>query len=417
MQGPFSRFKSAVPKGQVVQKTDELEKSTEQTPRKNPQDTKCAYFWNSICIRTNGRLVPCCMYDDMEEAPNLKDFSGHIEQAYNSRLFKDMRRKSLNGEGVVGCGNCYFREKATGKSMRKRANEDWSESYNDDVSSLKNVISAEFFVGNVCNLKCNMCDPKFSNLLAKDHFKLGLVDSELTQPFENDYRETVKNLPNLKRIKFVGGEPLVNKAHWELLASIPSEQASQMCLEYATNCTIFPNQQQLKIWEKFKGLEIFLSIDGMGKTTEYIRFPSKWSKVEENAKKYSALLKDKQNCTLGINCVVSIYNISDLRRFVEWSQKNLPNLVDPHGNSTLIFSNLLHPEHLSIINLPDSVKRELLDLYPDDEIYSYVRSFLTEPGEPSKLKGLKNHTYNFDRIRGITFKDYIPEIAPMLNDL
>jgi hypothetical protein len=155
----------------------------------------------------------------------------------------------------------------------------------------------------------------------------------------------------------------------------------------------------------------------MGSTTEYIRYPSKWNKIQENAKKYDALLLDKPQSFLGLNCVVSVYNIFNLTEFVNWCEANLKGLYDLYGNSTLIFSCLVYPEHLNIKHLPQSVKNELLDRYPSNEIFSYIRGFLEEPGEPEKLKKFKTHTENFDRIRKISYMNYIPELEPLMTQI
>lgn len=382
---------------------------------KDINKTICSYLWSSLCVRTNGRLVPCCIYDDMAPAPHLSEYNNDIESTYNSALYTEMRDKVLKGEPVKGCESCYFREKETGKSLRLKANDEWSEAFNSNISPLKNVTYLEIFVGNKCNLKCLMCSPSLSSALASDYVKLGMASEEKIKPFENDYREMVSKLESLNKLKFVGGEPLMNSAHWELLESIPAERAQKITLEYATNCTFFPNEEQIKLWEKFKSLEIFLSIDGFEKVNEYIRYPSKWNKVEENAKKFKSLIDANSKSVFGINSVVSNYNIFKLDELTDWAYQNLGDFLDNSGHTTFFLSCLTYPDYLNIKNLPVSVKKQLLEKYPDEPHYSFVRSFLQSEGNEDSLKELIHMTTKFDSLRKIDYKEYIPSIEPIIH--
>ena len=48
--------------------------------------------------------------------------------------------------------------------------------------------------------------------------------------------------------------------------------AKDITLAYNTNGSIFP-QDKIELWEQFKKVEIFVSIDDISERFEYIRFP------------------------------------------------------------------------------------------------------------------------------------------------
>lgn len=375
--------------------------------------TICSYFWTSLCVRPQGRLTPCCAFHngDLPVAqfqPNLVD----LEASYNVPFFQQLRVNALQGKENKGCAECYFREKESGRSLRLRANQDGA-LYDSSVGRLDQVTYVELFIGNRCNLKCVMCSPELSSSLAHDYVKLGLLEEQKAVPYENSYLDLVSHLKNLRRIKFVGGEPLMHKTHWELLESIPADQARHMTIEYATNCTFFPTEAQINTWNKFSDIEIYLSIDGYGLVNEYIRFPSKWERVEKNAKLFKQYLSENPKNVLGVNSVVSLFNIFNLAELVDWVREDLFQ-VSPKGKEpNHLLARLEDPDHMSIRHLPLSFKQDLLLQYPDTPLYGFIRGYLQTPGDVGVLDEWRKSVQQFDALRKIHWRDYIPQMAAL----
>ena len=61
-------------------------------------------------------------------------------------------------------------------------------------------------------------------------------------------------------------------------------------LQIFTNLQLF-NDRIVKLLEPFRYIDFILSIDGIGDTYEYIRYPGKWSRIEE----YSRLLVGEED--------------------------------------------------------------------------------------------------------------------------
>lgn len=59
-----------------------------------------------------------------------------------------------------------------------------------------------------------------------------------------------------------------------------------MKIEYNSNITYIPNKA-LDIWQHFEKICIGVSLDGINKINNYIRYPSKWEKAFNSLRKYT----------------------------------------------------------------------------------------------------------------------------------
>ena len=60
-------------------------------------------------------------------------------------------------------------------------------------------------------------------------------------------------------------------------------------VKYATNLSIFPNDETIELWKKFKKVILNVSIDGVGEKFEYVRWPLQWHQIDNNLKKLKQL--------------------------------------------------------------------------------------------------------------------------------
>ena len=158
-----------------------------------------------------------------------------------------------------------------------------------------------------------------------------------------------------------------------------------------------------------------MSIDGLGQVNEYIRFPSRWNIIEKNAKKIKQFLDEKPENVFGINSAITIYNVFELDRLTSWAHEQFGALTDDGGNNAFFLSCAVHPEYMNIQHLPPDIKRELLDKYPDNRHYAFVRATLKTEGNPSKMSVFKEKTMAFDRVRNISYLNYVPSIQRVMD--
>jgi MoaA/NifB/PqqE/SkfB family radical SAM enzyme len=150
--------------------------------------TFCAYGFSHINIRPDGRTSLCCRAQE-NIAVNGRDLSLHHEtfqEIWNSTYMRDARRRMIYGEPVAACAGCYRTEQEGGKSLRDHANS-WENIASifgtenlDEVYGVGEEIVSEngglapppsslhFWLGNLCNLKCRMCNAEFSSQIAAD---------------------------------------------------------------------------------------------------------------------------------------------------------------------------------------------------------------------------------------------------------
>ena len=149
----------------------------------------CPEVYNQLQIDMQGELRICCLtsdagllYDSDGKAMNVKTHS--ITDALNSNEHKQHRLELSNNIKPTRCSNCYNWEKH-GSSRRNKfiqysknsklpdyvkAEEAYSITSADgsiDTSTTK-LLNLDIRFGNLCNLKCIMCDPGNSSLWYDD---------------------------------------------------------------------------------------------------------------------------------------------------------------------------------------------------------------------------------------------------------
>jgi len=257
-------------------------------------------------INTNGVLQyqPCCYVPPKGPVNSKKDLE----------LIQESFVKDIKDNKEKHCNECLKRETFNYElSLRKKANQFIPEEANENDAYI-----LEFQLDTTCNAACVICTPNLSSLWRKE---LGILKTEK----KIDYKSVLSlvNLTNLKQIKFVGGEPLLGNIHTDILKEIPYPE--KVTVGYHTNGSIFPNNNVLDIWKKFKEVKVIVSIDGIDECFEYIRWPLKWEKVKNNIFKML-----DQDLKIVINCTINPLNSFYFDNLEEWANTyNIPISVSP----------------------------------------------------------------------------------------
>ena len=93
-----------------------------------------------------------------------------------------------------------------------------------------------------------------------------------------------------------------------------------MMVKYQTNMTVtsFENVKITKFIPKFMNFEFTVSLDGMGKTVEYVRRRCNWEEIVRNIKE----VKQFPNVTVNINGAISFLSVLRFYELLEWIDKN-----------------------------------------------------------------------------------------------
>ena len=248
----------------------------------------CKAPFKSLVIDTDGSLLPCCEF--MSHETNISKYKIHEFKKY----WKDttLKQQMINGEVNKGCVYCISKENNPGLSgLRIRNNQLFKESYeilkdnNDhDIGHL------ELRLGNFCNLKCTMCGPYASSTWSaeanknEEKFKEYNIKYLKTETWYEDEKNRELIFSILKKcisVNFGGGEPFMNPHINDFLNAINLDTK----VDIVTNGTKLPDST-LDILQKFKNMNIYLSVDGIGPHNNYIRSGSKWEDIEKNIKRY-----------------------------------------------------------------------------------------------------------------------------------
>lgn len=385
-------------------------------------DTWCSALWTHQFISPGGQVKPCCRY-------KLNDKHSHLHNATLGDIFwgqsMDLMRRSLwKGERLEGCQRCYEEEESQkGKSLRQIYNslEFLPPERNlQDQPSLKWI---ELALSNECNLKCRMCDSRYSSFWFDEEKRVFGQTWSQEKRLELNLDQILPYLGEVVHIKFTGGEPLMIKNHYKLLEHIVnSGRASDIYLNYSTNCTIFPSTRLKGLWKKFKRIELALSIDALGEKVEYIRHPSKWSQIESVAKELLSL-HNEVNCKVGLRSTVSLLNIYELPWLFDWWGEIYSKYYQSDFSQKSWFNptHLTYPRFLDARVLPENFKKKVIEHLLKfrghekmvSSIHHFVR-FISSQDLSSHLPEFIQFTKKLDQSRKESFDKVFPHFKGLL---
>lgn len=436
----------------------------------NPK-TFCILPFIHIQVKPNGQIKPCCRFDFVHEDyinrdwilgkdDNYHTFNRYnisngtaLTEAMTSDLWNDIRKKMLNGDRVSGCRKCYAEESVNSSSMRIHENYLRNDNVQDrlvnDTADLK-IKYLEMTFGNYCNLKCRTCAGDLSSTWHEEE--------ELIANFYPGRYSSIKilNIPfnwkpedfmHIEEIKFTGGEPMIHPDFIKLLDMlIDIDMSKKISLDVFTNCSWNPGEKFLNRLDKFRQVNISLSVDGIGNTNDYIRTPSKWETVDKVVDSW--LLQESKNADkfrITWNPTINIYNILEIYEMILWwdnkqnlhfPESNWPhldgkNLNDdqPVSGLKLIFNILQDPKYLSINNLPTSIKKivehkikliferyELLSTNGNSKKEIFIKKLNAIKGalnaslDDAMLNLFADYTADLDRLRNQSLQHSIPNL-------
>lgn len=261
----------------------------------------CVLPFNSVSIAPWGGLRPCCNAYNSSFGINIKDLS--LIEIINNTQITSLRNSFLADSQDSACDRCWQIENIGNRSFRHVANN--NESYGlksiipikkENKISFEDIQYLDITLGNKCNLACRMCHPYSSSLLAKQLIDLELYSGDVLLDFSRDTKDKILDLisisVNLNTIYLLGGEPLINEFHDEIIELlIKTDRAKNISIHYSTNLQI-DIEKYLDMWARFKFVDLNISIDGSYQTYEYIRWPGKWEKVFKNLKRACEFRKE-----------------------------------------------------------------------------------------------------------------------------
>jgi hypothetical protein len=412
-------------------------------------DTFCVLPWIHLFADERGVIHPCCFSHrtpvlDPAGTPYGVDQPGAVDAAWNAPVMRTIRKAMVRGERPAACAECFAVEDSGGTSYRHHENEEFGsllpglirDARADGTAPLR-LRYVDLRLGNVCNLRCRMCSPQASRLLADEFREIRRLAPD--NPWLAAVRrldwfadpvvwETLaRHLPSLDRLHFAGGEPLVIREGFAFLRRVvESGEAGHITLTYNTNVTVLP-PEAYEYWPHFKGIQIIASLDGFDAVNHYIRYPARWDAIDAVL---TTLERDRERLgvtNIAFHATVQVYNVLRLTELFDYLLGRC-TFATPYPRMDLVQN---WPE-LDIQILPGPLKAlatERLDAFkarlrterPDDpalapffgDIDAVVR-YLHAAHRSHRIPQFRRTTAIYDARRGQRLADVVPELAPLM---
>tara|TARA_B100000809_G_C15090532_1_gene513044 strand:- start:47 stop:1426 length:1380 start_codon:yes stop_codon:yes gene_type:complete len=386
--------------------TPELENLVSTLPEKN-RHVYCPVAWHEQMIESNGAIRLCCLAGDTiknDDGTEANVNVDSLDEIWNNKHMQEIRQKMLDGIPLDMCNPCYQHEENNGYSNRENELEEMLENKGDfpvDIIVKEKPDYYDVRFGNLCNMKCITCGPQYSSEHYEEYIKIyndikvetrnneKQIDSEMTKLGEYchvghvmtaDEMDVIKQnkgdydwpqndkvfdsileqitTSNTQKLYITGGEPTLSAANLKLLTElVDNGQSKNITLWMNTNMTNV-NENFWNLVAQFKYIKVMMSIDGIGDTFEYIRYPGQWKQIDKNIHKLINFVDSvaPHKFELQLAPVIQLLNLLNLEDIIEYFIK----IVNSADCTINFCPNVLRgPDYYRIINANYNIKQEI----------------------------------------------------------
>jgi organic radical activating enzyme len=428
-------------------------KATKTIPGQPPEDKSilqqakdkdiwfCTIPFTQVYNEISGKYRACCFGKDAEHETikntTLKEWM--VDSEYMNSIRKEMLDPKTDFKAVNDiCRRCRSDEDKYGRSRRTNClkihtnDKEFWDNIQKNVELYKasgkwafdeRILEIQLKVfGSECNLDCFMCvhansttrqrvaekgvwnDAVFGERgkVREDYMKLVMADKT-----EGVTEQVLELLPYVRSIKVIGGEPLIMKKHYELLEKvIESGHAKHIYLKYQTNLTKTKKGRHniFNYIPHFKNVSMVASVDGIGKTIEYMRRRTEWEEVVENIE----MCRQHPNVVVDFNGLVSNLSVMRFYEVIDWCKDN--PVIDQ-----LNWAMIDKPKHLRPNNLPEKIKKSLIPKYKD---WPDIVAALERPADPDvDLQNVFDYMLKADKFyEGTKWESHLFDVFPELEE-
>lgn len=427
--------------------------------RNDPNNGFCALPFVQYSTYNGGRYRLCCMAKEPQDIgkPDVNQEELGISGTWNHEYIRDVRQRMAAGEWLPECVECERLERNGIVSSRQWENEVWEDVVEEVIEQastnewhVEQPLQFDFRLGNLCNLKCQMCNHEASHLVSVERGQmieqgLGLQHQDWTDDNIADKKLALlqpgiewesfeKMLPKAQKIKMIGGEPTVSPDMFKLLdMATEMDVAKNIELSFYTNITNMQDKW-LEQLGQFKKVIVNCSLEGSGAMNDYLRPPSKWDSVWKNFDKLHQFSKRKEGKRIKtrittVNQITNALHIVPFWRFLHEYQ-----LENPERGIGMSTNQLVEPNYYSMAYSPqwlrDQQKEQVLEFLEEIKDSEYFEDF-EEPlmelvyfGEDDKhqynehaMRKYVEVTENYDAFRMTDVRTVSPEFDRIKRDL
>jgi hypothetical protein len=370
-----------------------------------------------------------------------------LEEHWNSEHMKSVRRRMMAGETLPECDVCNSKLLNT-DVYRSYFNRLFDHKYDECMATTDATgftttkpVSWDYRFSNLCNFKCRMCGDMLSSSWESEQQQHNMIDwtnnknawmkpeirKQISQfqdtQIEAEFAQAVEE-HRVEEIYWVGGEPLMYEQHWRYMRRIVElGDGKNVYARYNTNLSrtrcggvdLF-----MDILKNVRDWQICASLDGTGRTGEYIRTGLDYTKWRDNFALGLDISTHRRQMridfTLTLPGLFEVQNIQQLAD--EFGVDVLAKVVFSFGPD-IILSPLALPRHL----LDRTVDRLTAELPPgalqDVLAQLKTRPTFAEQWPDTYVKELakgKRRVLKLEEIRGDTYtlRDIVSADADIL---
>ena len=259
----------------------------------------------------------------------------------------------------------------------------------------------EITIDITCNAACIMCGPWHSTTWRRQEIKFGIQNAHNPADLVNpltwlDHVVTMFDLNYVKSVSFLGGEPFdspIPVAFLQLLKNTHGSLAD-VTVHFQTNTSLRPAPELIDLMHQCKRIKFGMSLDAVGDRFEYIRYPLKWSRVQDAV----AFIQGQNFPSIRYTVLATLtpLNAYYYDEIESWAQSvNLPSVKPNRCIGSL-----------DLNHTPMPLRAAILDKYPQDHPVSKMFSNL-EINHDSCIPYIDD----LDRKRKQNWRTTFPEIV------
>jgi len=300
---------------------------------------------------------------------NSRSFDS-TEDLESSDWLKYLKNEMASDKWPKECVRCQQSETIKGKSVRTASltRHHLLKSYRNDYLIVGGVLD------NICNSACQTCNSNLST-------KIGSLEGKYYKKVNNFEKFCKLPQHRITEIDINGGEPTASKNYKSLLKNLPN---NVKIVRMNTNASRIIKEIETVLQNNVKVI-VTLSLDGVGKVHDYIRWPIKWDLYRRTVDHYVALREKYAFLTLDFWTTVSCFNVSDMQNILDYSAQ----MKIPHDWAFLSKPSVLNPRFKNMFTKQN--KNFHTDIVGTDHDNSdQLQAFIDKQ----------------DKLRGISVKDY-----------
>lgn len=319
----------------------------------------------------------------------------------------DIQKSILAGERSEFCTACWKLEDAGLISDRKLKNSTLDFYWDRDIELIEDEVKqgkyktlmVKTVTSNTCNSTCVTCNSIFSTAWAPLEKKIGIIPHKPITMTKEDILSNL-NFKELISLNFIGGEPLYEKLNFYILESLLEHDNNNCFIQITTNGSVRLSDYQKKLLKKFKNLNFNLSIDGIEKVFEYMRFPLKWNDMTENLEFFKT-----QTDNVSVSYTISNLNVLYHSDTTDWFKEN---------NLNYNLNTVIGPSHFRPTALPKNVKEKLLEKNSKTKDLAFFIGKEHTVRDDNDFIKMLSIIKQQDQVKGISIKDYLPELYELI---